>query len=273
MDNIANRASQKENIIKPSPLSLIPKPPASDPGQLPCPAETVRTALATILASRHFAKAYRCNMLLGYLIERALAGGDAASPPEQEIGVAVFSRDPESYFPADDPIVRVQAGRLRLRLAAYYEDEGAADLLRITVPVGRYQARIALAERRAAVRPGGPVPLLVFRPLVALGVDLPAAGLAAALSDELEFRLYRALPNFRLVGPSRAAALPPPGQVLEGTLRQDAARLRLSLRLRDGETGALLWCEQFDDAGDPTIAGQEQLAGRCVQALQAHLLG
>jgi hypothetical protein len=91
--------------------------------------------LKIVITSKQFARAHRRTSLLTYLIERALDRRDTTPPPEHEIGIAVFGGDRHAYFPADAPIVRVQTGRLRL--AAYYGDEGAADPLRITVPVGR----------------------------------------------------------------------------------------------------------------------------------------
>jgi len=217
--------------------------------------------------------------LLSYLIERALNHDDSSSPAEQEIGIAVFGRDRHSYYPADDPIVRVQAGRLRLRLAAYYADEGAADPLRITVPLGSYQARIALAEGTPE-QPEQPhvetPPVLMFSPLICLNAAPPAADFTSGLNDELGYRLYRDLAPFRLFGQhnltgeaGRRSAI----QVLEGTVRQDASRLRVSLHLRHGEEGMVTWYEQFDSAGDGSIAGQEQMAERCVQALARHLRG
>lgn len=245
-------------------------------GQLPCPDESIRAALKLVITSRQFAKAHRCATLLTYLIERALNRSDTSSPPEQEIGIAVFGRDRNSYYPGDDPIVRVQAGRLRLRLAAYYADEGAADPLRITVPLGSYQARIALAEGKQDQPAVEAAPVLMFSPLICLSAEPPAGNFTSGLNDELGYRLYRDLASFRLLGQhSRAAEA---GRqraihVLEGTVRQDASRLRVSLHLRHGEEGTVMWYEQFDSAGDGSIAGQEQMAERCVQALQRHMLG
>lgn len=214
--------------------------------------------------------------MLSYLIERALSHGDASSPPEQEIGIAVFGRDRNAYYPGDDPIVRVQAGRLRLRLAAYYSDEGAAAPLRITVPLGSYQARIALADGKRVQPAAEASSVLMFRPLICLSAEPPVGCFTSGLSDELEFRLYRDLPSFRLIGPvmpasesGRQRAI----HVLEGTVRQDPSRLRVSLHLRHGDDGAVTWYEQFDSAGDGSISGQEQMAERCVRALQRHMLG
>lgn len=271
--------------MNPPALSLITGVPAVGNAPRPCSDDAVRETLQRVLTSKRFAKARRCAALLAYLVERALLSDNtAASPPEHEIGVAVFGRDPASYFPADDPIVRVQAGRLRLRLTAYYADEGAADTLRITVPQGRYHARIALADNGAAGPLGlVPAPLLLFSPLICLCADAQAVHFTAGLNDELGFRLYRELHSLSLASGDRAS---PPVEhpralyLLEGAVRQDALLLRVSLILRQGAGGAggaVLWYAQFDRAhgsdldSDNAIGNQAQMAARCVAALQEHL--
>lgn len=255
-------------------LSLIPRPSGARGLPQPCPEEAVRTALKRVVTSKQFAKAHRCTTLLTYLVERVLDCDDAASPLEHEIGIAVFQRDPASYFPGDDPIVRVQAGRLRLRLAAYYAEEGAADPLRITVPQGSYQARLALAMNPPVQAAVAAAPVLMFSPLICLSSGAPAGHFTAGLNDELGYRLYRTLPSFSLAGQdsqARDASRQRGLQLLEGTVRQDAAQLRVSLHLRHGTEGTVLWYEQFDGGTDGSIAGQEQMAARCIQALQRHM--
>jgi TolB-like protein/Flp pilus assembly protein TadD len=49
----------------------------------------------------------------------------------------VFARNP-SYDPRVDPVVRVEARRLRYKLKEYYDTTGVADTLRITLPKGGY---------------------------------------------------------------------------------------------------------------------------------------
>jgi TolB-like protein len=255
---------------------LISRPTRAAANAPACPDEAVRAALKLVITSRQFAKAHRCATLLSYLIERALNREDASPPLEQAIGVAVFGRDPNSYYPGDDPIVRVQAGRLRLRLEAYYADEGAADPLRITIPLGSYQARIAPAQE-LQVRPASvAAPLLMFSPLVCLSAGAPASCFTSGLNDELAYRLYRDLTAFRLlsndVGSLEDVARNA-SHVLKGTVRQDASRVRVSLHLRNPKEGTVMWYEQFDSTGDGSIAGQEQMAERCMQALQRHMQG
>jgi eukaryotic-like serine/threonine-protein kinase len=63
--------------------------------------------------------------------------GRGESLKEYIIGLQVFDRD-SSYDPRIDPIVRVQARKLRSRLDEYYQGPGAADPLIIELPKGRY---------------------------------------------------------------------------------------------------------------------------------------
>ncbi|HEV7325164.1 MAG TPA: hypothetical protein VGN91_08855 [Bosea sp. (in: a-proteobacteria)] len=53
------------------------------------------------------------------------------------IGVDVFGRD-DSFDPTVDPIVRIEATRLRSALTAYYDSAGSEDRVRITIPRGSY---------------------------------------------------------------------------------------------------------------------------------------
>jgi TolB-like protein len=69
-------------------------------------------------------------------VERALAGeGDKLK--EYVIGVEVFDRN-EQYDPRVDSIVRVEAGRLRGKIAEYYHVEGCSDSVIIMMRRGSY---------------------------------------------------------------------------------------------------------------------------------------
>ena len=62
----------------------------------------------------------------------------------------VFDRK-ASYDPRVDPIVRVEARRLRTKLKAYYEGDGSADAVLIEFVSGGYAPRLTL--RNAAREP------------------------------------------------------------------------------------------------------------------------
>ncbi len=74
--------------------------------------------------------------LLRYLAEHAL-DHPGSSLKEYQIATEVFGR-PLDFDPQHDSTIRVQAGRLRLKLAEYYGSEGAEDDLIVEVPKGTY---------------------------------------------------------------------------------------------------------------------------------------
>lgn len=74
--------------------------------------------------------------MLTFLIEEALAGR-ADTLKGYAIGLAVFGRD-ENFDPQSDPIVRLEARRLRHDLDSYYIAEGARNPIRISIPKGQY---------------------------------------------------------------------------------------------------------------------------------------
>src|ERR1700720_4717898 len=74
--------------------------------------------------------------LLRYLAEHAL-DHPGSSLKEYQIATEVFGR-PLDFDPQHDSTIRVQAGRLRLKLAEYYGSEGAGDDIIVEVPKGTY---------------------------------------------------------------------------------------------------------------------------------------
>ncbi len=138
-------------------------------------AADVRSEVERILASPRFRNAHRLCGFLRHVVEASLTG---ASLKEYSIAVAVFERA-EDFDPRIDPIVRVQAVNLRLRLREYYDHEGRKDPVRIELPKGAYAAVFhpACPERRRPAR------LL----LIAL---IPALVAAVALAGVLWWRAH-----------------------------------------------------------------------------------
>ena len=99
-------------------------------------AQRVRAQLDRILASATFADAERASSFLRFVVDRALEGR-TGEIKEFVIAVEVLGRNP-SFDSKSDPIVRVEAGRLRDRLSSYYQGEGEADRVLIALPKGGY---------------------------------------------------------------------------------------------------------------------------------------
>lgn len=107
-----------------------------EPGAAP---DDIRAALAEIQASAPFVASRQLSVFLSYVVEKTLAG-EADRIKAYSIATEALGR-PETFDPASDPIVRVEAGRLRKALDAYYLAEGAGARLRIAMPRGSYVPR------------------------------------------------------------------------------------------------------------------------------------
>jgi hypothetical protein len=83
--------------------------------------------------------------LLRYLTNLTLEGR-SAELKEYTLGVTVLDR-PEDYDPRIDPVVRLEARRLRLKLAEYYQQEGLDDPVIIDLPKGGYVPEFRWAWR------------------------------------------------------------------------------------------------------------------------------
>ena len=105
--------------------------------------EAQRAELEAVLHSELFTRAPTLAHLLSYLCENLFAG-KSGQIKEYSVGVEVFHRPP-SFDQDSDSIVRVEANRLRKRLAAYYAEEGAFHHLHITIPLGQYIPRFESA--------------------------------------------------------------------------------------------------------------------------------
>ena len=92
--------------------------------------------LNAVLDSKHFCNAPRLREFLRFIVTEALAGrGDQLK--EYSIGVNVYGRKPD-FDPKQDSIVRVEAVKLRARLAEYYNQTSAIDGMKIRLLKGGY---------------------------------------------------------------------------------------------------------------------------------------
>jgi TolB-like protein len=99
-------------------------------------AEAVRGELERVLASPDFVASDRLKGFLRFVVEEALAGRSDRLQA-YSIALAVLGRD-ASFDPQIDPVVRMEAGRLRRRLERYYLGAGRSDPVRIDIPKGGY---------------------------------------------------------------------------------------------------------------------------------------
>jgi TolB-like protein len=98
--------------------------------------DEVRAALNRIIASDLLRHSPQLVAFIRFIVETTLRG-EASRIKGYTIAIEAFGRG-ESFDPETDPIVRVEAGRLRRALEQYYTRDGATDDIVIELPRGRY---------------------------------------------------------------------------------------------------------------------------------------
>jgi serine/threonine-protein kinase len=254
-------------VTRAKPLQLISRDP-SRPDDLVASEPSPTEQLTRILASETFQQADRLKRFLTFVVKEALAGRQD-DLKEYVIGVRVFRKE-ETFDPRTDPIVRVQARRLRAKLARYYREEGLTDALIIDLPKGGYaplfRPRQATVLRRSAGTTFASRNAIVVERFAGYGQSPGLGTFCDAIQDELIHHLAQ-LPGVRIfasVGPRanespeddrRAAAV-----IVRGSVRQSGGRFRATVHLVDAMSGRYLWSEIVDANGDGAFDAPERIA-------------
>ena len=106
--------------------------------------ERIRHQLESLLASPQFRTGRRCQLLLQYVTDRALAG-DLDGFKERTLGVSAFGRAP-NYNTNQDPVVRATAAEIRKKLAQYYQEPEHEEEIRIVLLAGSYVPEFQFPE-------------------------------------------------------------------------------------------------------------------------------
>jgi TolB-like protein len=244
------------------------------------PAGEVRIACESILASEMFAHAPRMSRLLHFLVEKAICGV-VEDTSEYAIGLEVFDRNVLTYNTNEDPIVRVQVGRLREKLKVYYATLGAASDIEISIAVGGYMP--VIRRRSMAKKNLRHIPTFAIHPFKCISHHGNGESFTQGLQDELAHQLFKAFGKIVIAnsffGPgandrraSKNASRADANHRIEGSIQIEAERIRTSIRLVDASTGCIAWSEQFNRKVSLAIALQEELALSICGALK-HFFG
>ena len=245
--------------------------------------EDVRSALERLLSSEQFTSSPRASRFLRFIVETALAGRQNTLK-EYVLGVEVFDRGTD-FDPTTDTIVRVEATKLRRRLDKYYGGRGAADAVVISVPKGGYapQFRRGSHAISAQTRPVQDVVSIAVLPFVNLSSDGSDAFWADGLTDELTSVLSRASGlrvisrtssgafrdrkmDVRRIGDALGAAM-----LMEGSVRRQSDRVRVSAQLTEVATGVHLWSGIIERKVSDAWAVQEEIAQAVVDGAHVEL--
>jgi hypothetical protein len=128
--------------------------------------------LEAVLQSGIFARAPNLASFLKYIGEKYFEG-EAENVKEYSIAFEALNR-PVGFDPKKDSIVRVEAHRLRKRLADYYKGSGADHAIHIEIPNGQYSLKfyqkIRLATHPLETQPD-PVAVLLEKPPEAVPIE------------------------------------------------------------------------------------------------------
>lgn len=154
-------------------------------------AEAMRAQVERLAHSKPFESSEVHRNLLRYLAEKAIAG-ESDRLKEYIVGLEAFGKPP-SYDPKFDSIVRLQVGRLRQKIAAYYAEEGPDDPVRVVLPKGGFKLQFEEAAPQRG--PGVREPWWALRRVVvALGALLAVTIVWASVASLQLARLRREAP-------------------------------------------------------------------------------
>jgi len=282
----------------------------------------IRDETKRVLDSPEFVVPDRARRFLSYIVEEAL-DGRADRIKAFSIATDVLGRD-SSFDGSVDPVVRIEAGRVRRALEHYYLTAGADDDLVLTIPKGGYvptftwrdrlppcnaeggESERCLSSRQNWRRPPWPAVLgaaaaaagciailtgnpvtsalrtsenrptpLSFRVLMTPFAEAPDTPETVVVARGLTDEVVRQLAGFReievVVEPSPAArdSEQRPSYELQGSIRSDKTRFRLSARLINCSNGVVVWAENYDAALDLSklLETEVTMAGKVAAAL------
>jgi serine/threonine-protein kinase len=259
--------------------------------------------LKRILASDVFVRSERMKRFLNFTVEQTLLG-KTDSLKEYSIALAAFDKL-ESFDPRVDPIVRVEAGRLRSKLREYYESEGRGDDLVITFRKRSYVPTFSFREPAAAEDPRNksraarvkvsaeatppPVPSTFEFDSVAV---LPFADLSAkqnqeyfcdGMTEEIVNALGR-IPGLQVAARTSAMQFRDRGldvreigdrlgvaAVIEGGVRISGKRVRVTAQLINVADGYHLWSDVYDRKMEDIFDLQLEISQAIVRALKVRI--
>src|SRR4051794_1178412 len=232
--------------------SRAPATASADSGQ------PIRDQLARILASATFQQGDRLKRFLSFIVLEAIAGRQNELK-EYVIGVQVFGKE-DSFDPRTDPIVRVQARRLRAKLVTYYLEEGRADELIVDLPKGGYAPVFKRRETPVLARRSIGTALVSRNTIAVLpfadhsadrGLDYFCKG----LRHEVVHSLAR-FPSLRILASDETPAAgdkSTAAMIVSGSVRSSGDRLRIAAQLIDGASGCYL-CRKPSTRRSPTAS-------------------
>ncbi|MEE4218186.1 MAG: hypothetical protein V2I48_11290 [Xanthomonadales bacterium] len=219
-------------------------------------AQEIRSQINRILGHPDFRATEKMREFLRFVVEETLAGNERQLKGFT-IAMEVFGRG-KDFDAAHDPVVRIQAGRLRRALERYYLIAGGEDPIYVDIPKGGYvpvfsEGSVAGAKRckePSGLKPGqGEAwPSIVVQSFDDLTGRDDLSYLPAGLATDLSIELANS-GDLRVMLSGGTAASPdlldpPPADfTVQGNIRAEGATIKVLVQLTKTATGEQLWAD------------------------------
>ncbi len=218
----------------------------------------INIQLEKILKSKSFRESRNLKEFLRFVVKETIAGkGDQLK--QYTIGTSAFNRGAD-FNPQKDPIVRIQAGRLRQQLNNYYREEGKNDGLIIEIPKGRYIPEFLSKEKVSSTNFEtnnlvSSVPIISVFPFKNLSGIESNQYIADGFSEELIMTLSF-FKHIKIIRASKKATNDSEHQkntnksfktrfILDGSIRFKASKIKVIVTLADANNSEVLWSSEF----------------------------
>jgi TolB-like protein len=259
--------------------------------------DSIREQLQRILVSKTFQRAKRLRSLLDYVVCGAIhgqVGGQSKTARE------LFGKS-DDFDPSLDPVIRVQFGRLRRALTAYYAAEGHSDPVIIDIPNRRYtpvfrnslaavnghtprtdsdsDSLVANEGRDCGTLNSTGRQLIAVLPFANLTSDPTNDMFCYGLTEEIAHGLA-SVPSVDVVATSSSfqfrdehVDVREAGKelgvplILEGSVRMEEGHTRVIAQLARSTDGVAVWSDSFDDEMNGSLNTQKNIAQKVMENL------
>ena len=255
----------------------------------------IRAELARITASERFDASERNRRFLNYIVEETLEGR-ADRIKAYSVATSVFGRS-DDFDPQFDPVVRIEAHRLRRSIDYYYLTAGKEDPVRISVPKGGYVPSFEMPEHpetaEALQTPeGAAAPSFATPPrgsrtaptILVAPFECDSDQTSSTLTRGFARQLIAGLTKFQdltVLGPDTSCAYEAASRterceilkevdlVVTGSITVSGDRFRAEAMLVEAREDRVIWAETFDRSLDPSslVAVRDDVANCIVRTL------
>jgi len=237
--------------------------------------EEIQKQLRRILDSPELHATDQQRKFLEFVVTETIAGR-SYEIKGYTVATRVFGRR-EDFDQATDPIVSIQANKLRRALERYYLVAGQQDPVRIDIPKGTYvptfceqtgveSDRTSSSSKGSEIRFEGSWPSVLVRTFKNLTGDTEFNYLTVGLAMELAMEITR-YQDIRVLmydpeGHGKRASDTVARFVIDGSVRKDRAGIKVAVNLVDITTNTQVWGDMHwsDLEAAQLIAFQEEVA-------------